>query len=470
MQIKTIIKIVSLLVFFFIQVASYAQISSDKAHYTDTTKYLNDSLGQHLIFVYSTKRGNYPPEPELTATIQGYDSLTFEWFICDETALFFSEFGQIDRDVESSTIQTSQSRGFKVHAFNDAIDTNLYCWVNITPFEISGIKIQESNCDYMELMVSQFLNFGEDYTYFDIIDSTALIQQHKIEDSRWEVEPELELIEGGIDPKFKAPVENTRFTLTIDDNFNQTRTSYLDIEEEELDEGVVYLKATKAGFNAKRAFFDQEAETDTSGQAPMNVQFENVSKNGVNFEWTFYNEKRFRLGSDSILNYSIDKEPIDSIEYTLTGLDGKEGYYDVKLISYGPIYEAIDGSDEQCKDTLLKNNPDGYIVLDSVSVPQFANVFTPPGEPNAVFHFKDFFSGNVKATSIKSFSIKIFNRWGDKVHEYEGDINEWQGWDGTTLGNSIAKTGVYYYSAFIEGWDGEDHNDKGYLHLFRDDK
>jgi flagellar hook assembly protein FlgD len=75
--------------------------------------------------------------------------------------------------------------------------------------------------------------------------------------------------------------------------------------------------------------------------------------------------------------------------------------------------------------------------------------------------------------SIRYFSVKIYNRWGNKVYEYEDNTGKWQelgndkpGWDGTTRVGTKAKPGVYYYAIVAEGWDGRDFKVSGYVHIF----
>jgi hypothetical protein len=72
--------------------------------------------------------------------------------------------------------------------------------------------------------------------------------------------------------------------------------------------------------------------------------------------------------------------------------------------------------------------------------------------------------------SVKYFSVKIYNRWGNKIYEYEDRSGEWPGWDGETRGFGSAPTGVYYYVIIYDGWNGEKRRvRKGFVHLFRPD-
>jgi gliding motility-associated-like protein len=67
------------------------------------------------------------------------------------------------------------------------------------------------------------------------------------------------------------------------------------------------------------------------------------------------------------------------------------------------------------------------------------NVFTPNNDG-----MNDFFKPIPPVVNVKSFDIQIYNRWGRKVHEFEGDPNVWEGWDGNN-GNVAAPDGVYFW-------------------------
>jgi hypothetical protein len=66
------------------------------------------------------------------------------------------------------------------------------------------------------------------------------------------------------------------------------------------------------------------------------------------------------------------------------------------------------------------------------------NVFTPPNGLNPIWRYED--------VSITFFEIAIYNRYGRRVHHFEGNIRDWLGWDGTVNNTSnYVSTGVYYY-------------------------
>ncbi len=123
---------------------------------------------------------------------------------------------------------------------------------------------------------------------------------------------------------------------------------------------------------------------------------------------------------------------------------------------------------------------------------KFPNVFTPNEDGfNSIFkNYQE--DENLKETnpndlfrthdvSIYDFSIVIFNRYGNKVHEFNGQIRDWKGWDGKILNsNRDASEGIYYYvvntvQAFEVMEDGQlavkklnKKQQTGFVHLFRE--
>ncbi len=84
------------------------------------------------------------------------------------------------------------------------------------------------------------------------------------------------------------------------------------------------------------------------------------------------------------------------------------------------------------------------------------NAFTPDG--NGI---NDKFV--VKGTYVVDYSIKIFNRWGEKV--FESDSME-ESWDGLYKGEK-APAGVYIYTIQAEGANGALKKEKGQIKLIR---
>lgn len=94
-------------------------------------------------------------------------------------------------------------------------------------------------------------------------------------------------------------------------------------------------------------------------------------------------------------------------------------------------------------------------VLSRIEVP---NAFSPNGDGiNDVFRVKD------TTQNIIDFRAIIFNRWGQKIYEWDTLDG---GWDGTHNGRPV-KDGVYFVLVKAKGGDGRDHTIRRDVNLIR---
>jgi large repetitive protein len=71
----------------------------------------------------------------------------------------------------------------------------------------------------------------------------------------------------------------------------------------------------------------------------------------------------------------------------------------------------------------------------------------------------------VYATEISSFSMLLFDRWGNMIFESD-DLYE--GWDGRANGGTeIAQQDVYVYKVFIKDFEGKQHKYTGSVTLLK---
>jgi gliding motility-associated-like protein len=138
------------------------------------------------------------------------------------------------------------------------------------------------------------------------------------------------------------------------------------------------------------------------------------------------------------------------------------GSYSVTLTAYKEVTASA-----SCQRSLT--SADMVIVAPSL-LDKVPNVFSPDGDG-----LNDFFLINEKNyNSVKYFEVTIFNVIGHKVYSYEGDINLWEGWDGTIRNsNRLAQEGVYYYFIKASGWDPVEYGGDqyaGFIYLFRGKK
>lgn len=188
----------------------------------------------------------------------------------------------------------------------------------------------------------------------------------------------------------------------------------------------------------------EETTNDYAGSAPLTVRFKANSDNttGWNayYEWRFttegedepylirYEEETeytfLKAGSHRIVCYAVFTRGEDSITYT------KE-YWDVT----DPIRISI-----------------------SESKLEFPNAFSPNGDG-----INDIYKAKSGYQSITEFHAYIFNRWGQKLYEWD---NPAEGWDGKYKGKDV-KQGVYYVLVKAKGADGRTFDIKRDVNLLR---
>lgn len=163
----------------------------------------------------------------------------------------------------------------------------------------------------------------------------------------------------------------------------------------------------------------------TNGVYPMQVNFTSTSPWAINYYW--------QMGVFGATFTS----PNASFTYD------EPGTYTVTLIA----------DDGVCSDTATIT-----ITVTGASAITIPNVFTPNQDD-----VNDFF--RVDCIGISSLEGKIFNRWGEQIHEWSG-VNG--GWDGHTFPAGVAvPEGSYFYYILAEGTDGKSYNEKGIVTLLR---
>ena len=149
----------------------------------------------------------------------------------------------------------------------------------------------------------------------------------------------------------------------------------------------------------------------------------------MKYGWTW--GKSFKIGSDTLKNSNI--------------IFGKDtGTYWIKLVVI---------TDKGCKDSSMKKVVIGPDII--IFVP---DAFTPDNAgPNENNTFRPYIVDN------KTYSIKIYNRWGEKMYETT-DLTK--GWDGNFLGKP-AQQGVYVYRIEVTSQDDKLYEFNGAFTLLR---
>lgn len=187
--------------------------------------------------------------------------------------------------------------------------------------------------------------------------------------------------------------------------------------------------------------------TEYSGSAPLQVHFapnvENPEGYEAYYEWRFYKE-----GTSIEEPYLVRHE--EETDFTFN----EAGGYCIALIAY-----FMNGND-----TIVKYDTDYWMdatpirISISTSKLDFPNAFSPNGDG-----MNDIYRAKTDYQSIVEFKAVIYNRWGQKLYEWNNPAG---GWDGTYKGNPV-KQGVYYVQVTAKGADGRRFNIKKDVNLLR---
>ena len=189
-------------------------------------------------------------------------------------------------------------------------------------------------------------------------------------------------------------------------------------------------------------FTDKEGEAGTiaagdtyAGSAPLTVTFSANPPSGhdpaTNYEWHFFNQNNTREAY--LIRYDEDTEYI----FTEAGT--------TRVV----LYEILNG------DTTRYNAINVSISESSLQMP---NAFSPNGDGiNDVYRAKPGYK------SIVSFKAVIFNRWGQKLYEWDDPAG---GWDGKYKGRDGAQ-GTYFVNVTAKGADGREFRIRRDVNLLR---
>lgn len=187
--------------------------------------------------------------------------------------------------------------------------------------------------------------------------------------------------------------------------------------------------------------------TEYSGSAPLQVHFapnvENPEGYEAYYEWRFYKE-----GTSIEEPYLVRHE--EETDFTFN----EAGGHCIALIAY-----FMNGND-----TIVKYDTDYWMdatpirISISTSKLDFPNAFSPNGDG-----MNDIYRAKTDYQSIVEFKAVIYNRWGQKLYEWNNPAG---GWDGTYKGNPV-KQGVYYVQVTAKGADGRCFNIKKDVNLLR---
>lgn len=188
----------------------------------------------------------------------------------------------------------------------------------------------------------------------------------------------------------------------------------------------------------------EEENSNMSGNAPLIGRFQanpqNVGEYSANYEW------RFTIDGESTPYLTRYEE---STEYTFT----KAGTHNIVVYA-----TFINGNDTIAYTQEYWDEIGPMRVTISESKLEMPNAFSPNGDGiNDIYKAKDGYQ------SIIEFHAYIFNRWGQKLYEWDDPAG---GWDGKYNGKDV-KQGVYFVLVKAKGADGRTFNIRRDVNLLR---
>lgn len=213
-----------------------------------------------------------------------------------------------------------------------------------------------------------------------------------------------------------------------------------------------HAQEEKPSIDMTATFIDSEGKEVTTttfeGSAPLVGHFaanpKNVGAYSENYEWHFY------MDGEEDTPYLIRYEEVTEYTFTTAGAH--------HIVCYATF---INGTDTVRYDKAYwSDNPDHSQIKVTIyeSDLKMPNAFSPNSDgENKTYHAKDGYK------SIVEFHAYIFNRWGQKLYEWDDPAGEW---DGTFNGKPV-KEGVYYCLVKAKGADGRKFNIRTDVNLLR---
>lgn len=188
----------------------------------------------------------------------------------------------------------------------------------------------------------------------------------------------------------------------------------------------------------------EEENSNMSGNAPLVGRFQanpqNVGEYSANYEW------RFTIDGESTPYLTRYEE---NTEYTFT----KAGTHNIVVYA-----TFVNGNDTIAYTQEYWDEIGPMRVTISESKLEMPNAFSPNGDGiNDIYKAKDGYQ------SIIEFHAYIFNRWGQKLYEWDDPAG---GWDGKYNGKDV-KQGVYFVLVKAKGADGRTFNIRRDVNLLR---
>lgn len=186
----------------------------------------------------------------------------------------------------------------------------------------------------------------------------------------------------------------------------------------------------------------ETVETSYSGSAPLQARFAanptNVGTWTPHYEWRFTKEGET---SPYLIRYE------ENTEYTFT----QAGAH--RIVLYAVF---VQGNDTVAYTEDYWNETGPITVSVSESKLEMPNAFSPNDDG-----INDVYKAKSGYQSIVEFHASIYNRWGQKLYEWDDPAGSWDG----KYNGHLVKQGVYFVQVKAKGADGRKYNIKKDVNL-----
>lgn len=470
---KSMQKYITLIITYFVCAASVtAQLNIINPDTVITTNYGNSELQDSIYVFYGPGAGGWDLEMKATACEANNLQSTFKWSAFNYDAEGYWTTLKIDSVTTVSDFSTTQSGIYQMQMTNSLIDTTYFFLLFAD--NMRARLFNRPDCDELKiqglLTTPQFryrnrhISPPLEMTYNNPVQYVWKLQYLDPITGEWLTDT----VRRTFLPQFSPRI----VPIPREQQYYRVIAFLKDTLGHAVADTMVYQSiSVEAGFIASISGREITAdEKNIKGQAPFKVQFKNLSKNAISYEWSLWNSSEsLPFREDTVWRTLYNFEPLDSIEYI------QAGSYTVKLKATGRTFISA-GEEKTCisVDSILN-----YITVYNSALGELPNVFTPSGDGiNDRFIFKDSEtsqgqnpSGNSQSLpptrSLQHIELYVYSRGGDKVYEYIGDDDDWEGWDGRRMGRGVkVQPGIYFYVISGQGWDGVKHKARGFVHVY----
>jgi gliding motility-associated-like protein len=429
--------------------ASAQAIDAPNADFSKATNYLT-TIDNDSVYVFCINPDDAPNGSLRASSVTGYNA-TFTWEVYDTLSAGFVPYtGSISEDTLQSSIWGLPDGLYRVTVDDGSTTLEEQAWVINNWVKVTKTEIPDtlSTCDGFQIYGDYEM---KDLNYYDPYSNVRIPfrnpEKNDYVSFKWYKGNDW--VYSQLNPYVTPAIPSDNlidFTLQVIDEFGCTAEQTVQYDS----------KVTDAIF---------EDPSPMEGEAVLEVTFTNSSINWDSTIWFFYRD-------DTAIKQEIEQrkedgndDPVDSIDFILYDESPiheyeRTGDYRIKLVTV-----KVNPTTGNCYDTMYMA-PGEFIKVDT-SLVEAPNFFTPNGDGvNDVFV--------VRTQSLKSMTIKIYNRWGGLVHSWKYDnirskdyTYEHSVWDGRVNGGAMASPGVYFYAVQAIGRDDKPRHEEGFVHLFR---